>query len=169
MSEETIMRIKFVNPNNKKFGTIEHVENVAGRALIVLGEVEEVPWKDFRERLQYEETQRKGTRPGDVDASLPKGEVTWGNRPANGSTYSKPLILKRVGAELLFYDSPPADCPLAIAQEHARLLVLADPVAAENAAEATLQRKLAAEREEKQARKGVDPEVNRWVAGQLVK
>ncbi len=117
------MRVRFINPSNKKFGTVEHIENTAGRTLIALGECEAVPYRDFRERLAAEAS----------PAAAPV-QISWGVKEADGSVFSTPTIVKKVGSETFYFDGPPADCPPSIVAQYNELKNV-DPGAARAAIE----------------------------------
>jgi hypothetical protein len=111
------MKVKFTNPNNKKFGTTEHIENTTGRTLIALGECEEVcaPLRTSPDWLAWRKEQdalRTGPSIYDTVPSAPKG-IEWGIK----QTGKKVLVLKKVDGQLFFLDGPPKDAPASIVQQ----------------------------------------------------
>lgn len=125
------MRIRFVPPSPKS-GTVEHCENAAGRALILAGLAEAVPYKDFRERLAAEFSSASGA--GNVNASVVG--ISWGIRESDGSAYSQNVVVKRVGAETTFFSAPPDDAPESIKRRFAECASKNPNAAAEALAQA---------------------------------
>jgi len=112
------MKVRFVNPNNRKFGTEEHVENTAGRTLIALGECEEVKlpprgsadWLAARNELAKAQV-GKGLH-GITDTALVFVDPpTWEVIPSDGGRFSCARIRKCFGFESVSYSAPPLDCP----------------------------------------------------------
>jgi len=147
------MKVKFVNPNNKKFGTTEHIENTTGRTLIALGECEEVvmPVRGSKGNSWLEarlEQSRLAGPPGPHDTvpSAPDG-IEWGVKV----TGKKVLVLKRVDGQLFFLDGPPADCPATVRQQFLDALRGTDPDAHAAAIESARQRQQEQDRKDKSA------------------
>jgi hypothetical protein len=111
------MRVKFINPTNKKFGTVEHIENTAGRTLIAMGEAEAVPYKDFRERLAAEAA--VGSHSTNVNPGVLGTE--WGLIPSETSSFRQDVVVKREGASTTYYSDCPPEAPAAIKKQWADL------------------------------------------------
>jgi hypothetical protein len=145
------MRVKFTNPTNKKFGTIEHIENTTGRTLIALGECEAVPdpRRGTNEYLAWRKEQMAAvtapspydTVPGDPDG------ISWGVKITGKKVY----VLRRTVDQLAFLDGPPAGCPATIAQQFFDALSVADPDAARAAIEAAKRKQQEQDRKDKAA------------------
>jgi hypothetical protein len=110
------MKVKFVNPNNKKFGSTEHIENTTGRTLIALGECEEVPAIRRGEKGWLEERNAQAalvTGPSEWDTPAFTPGISWGVlRLKTGAN-----IIKTVDGATLYFDVPPADCPASVCQQ----------------------------------------------------
>ncbi|MGA8538967.1 MAG: hypothetical protein WB566_05675 [Terriglobales bacterium] len=166
--------MKIIHRNSPKAGQVEHVRPDVGRVLVASGFAEacKLPaygtkeWADDRAAMD-------ANRPlgaGEVNGGLALGQTAWGVKDNGTSPYSKPSIVKRAGNETFFFDGPPADCPPIIVKEFNDLIALRDPWRIEVATEAKLKRELDAEKEAKRTSKGIaDPDVTRYINGQLVK
>lgn len=110
------MKVKFVNPNNKKFGTTEHIENTTGRTLIALGECEEValPARGSAGWLAARNEQAATAVPNPADTPAGVAATEWGIQNLRSG---KVHIIKRVGSDTFFFDGPPQDCPASIRQQ----------------------------------------------------
>jgi hypothetical protein len=124
------MKIRFLAPSPKA-GQIEHCENAAGRALILAGLAEAVPYRDFRERLAATAATASGH--GSIDATVVG--VEWGIRESDGSPYSVNSIIKKSGSNTTWYSAPPDDAPESIKRRWKELVDVAprDPFEKERA------------------------------------
>lgn len=95
------MHIRFIHPSPKA-GQEEHVENTAGRTLILAGFAEEVPAKGYQERLAALERERQRTSPAPV--------AQWSVQESMSSN-GKILVIKTYLGEVTYFDAPPNDCP----------------------------------------------------------
>jgi hypothetical protein len=109
------MKIKFISPSPKA-GTVEHVENVAGRALVIAGFAEECKPANYRERLAQEQERINATAP-------PPQPVLWGIREALcNDPYSPRFVITKTSAtETLHFSTLPSDAPPGIKQRWADL------------------------------------------------
>jgi len=97
------MKVRFLPPSPKA-GTIEHLEPHRAQSLIDAGFAELIPYKGYQDRLKDEEELRL--------ASQPKAEALWGIK----ESLLKVMVVKTFNSEILYYDSPPSDCPPSIRQ-----------------------------------------------------
>lgn len=110
------MRITYTAASPKA-GITEHIDNVTGRVLVASGMATEYKYKDFRERLAAEFSSASGA--GCVNASVVG--VEWGIK--EGSVNA---VIKRVGAETIYYSCPPDDAPESIKKRFTELAAI-DP------------------------------------------
>lgn len=108
------MHIRFIHPSPKA-GQEEHVENSAGRTLILAGFAEEVPSKGYQERLAALERERQRTSPAQVAQWAVHDSISSGR---------KIMVVKTYLAEVTYYDAPPQDCPPAVVARWQKLVDL---------------------------------------------
>jgi hypothetical protein len=92
------MKIKFLS--GPKSGTIEHINNQTGGILVAAGLAENIPYKNYVERLSEENAQ--------LQPVLPDATVRWS--VAAGIKTEKPFIsarCSRPNCTTLIYDGPP--------------------------------------------------------------
>jgi hypothetical protein len=137
------MKIKFINPNNQKFGTVQHIENTTARTLIALGEAEEVRMPKRGDVGWLEARQEQAALSTVADSH--DTPVTFVDPPQwfikAGKSDSKPIVVKRFGFEEYCFAAPPEDCPQDVCRVFAQQANV-DPAAAAEAIDAARRRQM---------------------------
>jgi hypothetical protein len=94
-------------------GQIDHAPNSQEIQLQVkLGNIEIMPYRDFRERLREE---GQGGASTNVNPSLPEGKIEWGVLDRN-TQFREVTVVKKFASETVYYSTPPVDAPKSIVQ-----------------------------------------------------
>jgi hypothetical protein len=130
------MKIRFLS--GPRTGQTDHAPNSQEMQLLAkAGIIEIIPYQDFRARLR-EEASPAAVAP----------ENSWGVKESNGSAFSQPTIIKKVGCETFYLKEPDETTPPAIVEKF-HVLKNSDPGAARAAVEAAKRQQEERERAER--------------------
>lgn len=116
------MKIKFLS--GPRTGQIDHAPNSQEIQLLAkAGIIEIIPYSSYRERLAAEHSSARGH--GSTDPNVVG--VEWGLKDRAQSPLSKVLIIKRVGAQTFYLESPDTDTPPSIVARWAELTKAENP------------------------------------------
>jgi len=106
------MRIRWTShPSDpSKNGTLEHVAREFAIVACGYKQAEPAPYKNYHERLS--ETASVGTDPSNVNPTVSGTE--WGVIAAAESQFRQDTIIRRRGAEVLYYSGPTSEMPKSI-------------------------------------------------------
>jgi len=122
--------------DNTKNGKKEHVARELGTVAVGYGQAERCPRPAYGTSEWLEERRMvDANRPAMAgDAVVGVQGIEWGCQDRGLYPQSRVLVIKKVGAETVFYDGPPADCPESIRRRYQELV--GTPVNSETEAEA---------------------------------
>jgi hypothetical protein len=108
-------KIKYTSASPKA-GTIEHIDNATAATLVAAGFAEIVPAIRRGEKGWLEERLAQSalvTAPGEHDTVAGVRATEWGIHQSGKVV----AVIKRVGSDTFFFDTPPADTPRSIVQQ----------------------------------------------------
>jgi hypothetical protein len=114
------MKIRYVSPSPKA-GKEEHVENTAGRALVLAGFAEEVPYKNYRERLAEESKQIAAAA-----TAPPIDQWAINQSTSNDPNAPRFVVAHTTVLGTTYYNAPPKHAPAHVKQRFRDLVATDD-------------------------------------------
>lgn len=142
------MRIRLTS--GPKAGSIEHVSQAAAESLIVSGQAEAYPYKNYVDRLNDEQAQRTAAQPKEQDAWRVKE-----SRDPNRLNVPVIVFYNATSKSTWHFDTPPSHAPKWVHEQYKALAAKLKTIPSREKTEREQQEQNAREQKENQLKYGV--------------